>query len=99
MAASLPPVNSTPVGAAAQTAALATIVLQLLQLWPWWARQPTTFTNAVQVLLTGVLAYLAGWLKVRNSQGQRIEMSLTSSPLPTLQQVPVKPHPRGGTAA
>ena len=88
----LPAVNSTPVGAAAQAGAVVTIIMELLRLWPWWAHQPAAFPDAVQTVLTGAAAYMAGYFKVVLAKGQSVHMTLTSSPLPTVQAVAAPPQ-------
>lgn len=82
---------STPVGAGALAAALVTIGMYLLSLWPAWAHVPGEVKNSVQVILTFAAAYLAGWASVVRSPGQQVHLELTSSRMPTVQSVPEHP--------
>jgi hypothetical protein len=91
-----PRLVSTPVGASALSAALVTIVMSLLSLWPVWARVPSATQAAVQTVLTAVAVYLGGWVAVVRAPGQQVALELTASPLPTVQNAAaVKPAGAG----
>lgn len=89
----LPSASQTPVGAAAVGAAVVNVLMYLLTLWHGWAQVPAGARDSIQTVLTVVVAYLAAWLKVVHTPGQTVSMTLTPSPLPTLQEVPL-PHPQ-----
>ena len=84
------PPRGTPVGAAAITAALVTIILRLLSRWQAWASVFGPVQDSVGTVLTFLLTYLGGWLAVVRAPGQQVRMELTPSPLPTVQAVPVE---------
>lgn len=88
---------TTPVGSAAAGAAVATISFWLLSLWPAWHHAPLEVQGATETLIGAGTTYMAGWLKVVLTPGQKAAMELTSGPLPTLQ--PSQPLQRVLSAA
>jgi predicted anti-sigma-YlaC factor YlaD len=85
-----PKVTSTPVGASALAAAVVTVLMYFAGLWPPFARTPSQVQGAVQVILTAVVVYGAGYLAVVRAPGQQVRMELTPSPLPTVQLAPAE---------
>jgi len=85
------PTPATAVGSSVLTVALVNILLGLLSGWHWWATQSTTFQTSVQTVLDAGFGYLAAWVSVVRSKGQKQELELTPSALPTLQRVPEFP--------
>jgi hypothetical protein len=79
------PKITTPVGSAAVGTAVATIAFWALSLWPAWHHAPLEVQGAAETILGAGAAYLAGWLKVVLTPGQKATIELTASPLPTLQ--------------
>jgi len=90
------PPRGTPVGAAAITAALVTIILRLLSRWQAWASVFGPVQDSVGTVLTFLLTYLGGWLAVVRAPGQQVRMELTPSPLPAVQAVPEAVQDTGG---
>jgi hypothetical protein len=85
---------STPVGAATQAACLAQVIIYLATLWwPWFAALPSGIVLAITTIVTGIVAYLGGWLRVVTTPGQALTTTLTASALPTLQATPAEPDP------
>ena len=82
------PRPGTPVGGAGIGAAVATIIMYPISLWPPFERTPSAFQAAVQTVVTFFVAYLGGWLSLVATPGQKVNLELTSSPLPTVQSVP-----------
>jgi hypothetical protein len=89
------PAISTTAGASATGAALVNLILGLLNGWHWWAAESTQVQTSAEVLLSGIGAYLAAWLKVVMTPGQKTSMELTGGPLPTMQAVPPVPGTSG----
>lgn len=88
--ASFAAIPQTPVGSSAVGAALGTILGNLLPLWPAYNHAiPTGGQAAITAGLALILGYLAGYLKVQRAPGQEVRMSLTSTPLPTVEQIPL----------
>lgn len=87
------PQPSTPVGAASTGAAAAQIIVYLVTLWvPAFANAPSGVQLALNIVVTAILAYLGGWLKVVRTPGQKFTTQLTASPLPTLEETPGTEH-------
>lgn len=88
--ASFAAIPQTPVGSSAVGAAIGTVIGDLLPLIPQYAHAlPTGAQTAVTAALALIAGYLAGYLKVRSAPGQEIRMSLTNTPIPTVEQVPL----------
>jgi hypothetical protein len=88
------PAPSTPVGAATTAACATQVIIYLATLWsPAFAAIPSGVQLAITTLLTALLAYLGGWLRVVTTPGQQVTTRLTESPLPTLEvtQTPGSP--------
>jgi hypothetical protein len=95
---SLPTITNTPVGAAVQAGTIASIIVGVLESnWPWFAHEPATVQTGAAAVFTAVLAYLGAWLKLVLTPGQKTTLSLTSSPLPTVQgSIPAPAPPAAG---
>jgi drug/metabolite transporter (DMT)-like permease len=85
----VPNLIKTPVGAAATGGSILTLIAFTIlpPVWPWWSHTDQTWRGAVVSVLGYVLSYLAAWLKLVRTPGQHANLALTSSPLPTIQQV------------
>ena len=83
-------IPGSQVGAVSLTATIVSaIIATLRQDWSWFAHQPAELSIAVGGILTYVLGYLSGWLKLVLTPGQQLMTRLTSTPLPTVQSAPV----------
>ena len=92
MKITVPGVISTPVGASSSCAAVVSLIANVIlpPVWSWWSRQDQTWRGAVVTVLIFVLSYLGAWLKVVTSPGQKANLTLSSSALPTVQENPAK---------
>jgi hypothetical protein len=90
MSITIPNVISTPVGASSSVAGMVSLIANVIlpPVWPWWAHTDQSWRGAVVTVLIFVLSYLGAWLKIVTTPGQKSTMSLTSSPLPTMQETP-----------
>lgn len=88
MQITVPNVVSTPVGASSTVAGLVSLIANVIlpPEWSWWSRQDQTWRGAVVTVLIFVLSYLGAWLKLVTTPGQKSEISLTKSALPTMQE-------------
>lgn len=79
------PKQVTPVGASATTVALVNVALGLLNGWPWYAHQSTTFQTSVSTVALAALTWLAGTLNVLRNPGGTVTMKPSAGPLPTVE--------------
>ena len=89
-------VIKTPAGAASSAAGMISLIINVIlpPVWPWLAHQSQTWRGGVVTVLIFAASYAGAYWKVVRANGQKLTLSLTSSPFPTIKAEESQPIAR-----